>query len=126
MPTTFPGIAIRRSAPGAHRAASHHQELPRSRLGACKAGRAETATDPAQLDMIESVVALKPRDQWPKHFQRRWYSDAPSWVKPPLRWLWPEQQARTPEQLARDLDVALRMPGFQMSISPRFARASTC
>ena len=29
-----------------------------------KVGRAETATDPAPLTMIESFIQLKPRDQW--------------------------------------------------------------
>jgi Cu(I)/Ag(I) efflux system membrane protein CusA/SilA len=53
-----------------------------------KAGRAETATDPAQLDMIESVIMLKPREQWPKHFTSRWHSAAPAWLKVPLRLLW--------------------------------------
>jgi Cu(I)/Ag(I) efflux system membrane protein CusA/SilA len=83
-----------------------------------KAGRAETATDPAQLDMIESVVTLKPRAEWPSAFHRRWHSGAPEWVKVPLRWLWPEQRIRTLDELARDMSAALRMPGYQMSTSP--------
>ena len=32
--------------------------------------------------------------------------------------MWPEQQARTLAELSRDLDVALRMPGYQMAIAP--------
>ena len=36
-----------------------------------KAGRAETATDPAQLDMIESVIALRPRADWPTRYTPR-------------------------------------------------------
>jgi Cu(I)/Ag(I) efflux system membrane protein CusA/SilA len=118
MPTTFPGISIeeaRQALTAQHRIIKSFPEVE-SVHG--KAGRAETATDPAQLDMIESVVALKPRDQWPTHFERRWHSGAPEWVKVPLRWLWPEQRARTLEEVKRDMDVALRMPGYQMSISP--------
>jgi Cu(I)/Ag(I) efflux system membrane protein CusA/SilA len=118
MPTTFPGISIeeaRQALTAQHRIIKSFPEVE-SVHG--KAGRAETATDPAQLDMIESVVALKARDQWPTHFERRWHSGAPEWVKVPLRWLWPEQRARTLEEVSRDLDVALRMPGYQMSISP--------
>ena len=58
-----------------------------------KAGRAETATDPAQLDMIESVIALRPRDAWPKTYTPRWYSmRAPDWAKRGLRPIWPERQ----------------------------------
>ena len=35
-----------------------------------------------------------------------------------LRRVWPEQQARTLAELSRDLDAALRMPGYQMAIAP--------
>ncbi len=92
-----------------------------------KAGRAETATDPAQLDMIESVIALRPRTDWPTRYTPRWYSTtAPDWVKRGLRRVWPEQQARTLAELSRDLDAALRMPGYQMAIAPPIRTRSTC
>ncbi|MDP2342709.1 MAG: efflux RND transporter permease subunit [Deltaproteobacteria bacterium] len=119
MPTTFPGIAIeeaRRALTAQHRIIMGFGEVA-SVHG--KAGRAETATDPAQLDMNESVVVLKPTSEWPMIFTPRWYSDgAPGWLKPALRPLWPEERARTLEELGRDLDVALRMPGYQMAIAP--------
>jgi Cu(I)/Ag(I) efflux system membrane protein CusA/SilA len=118
MPTTFPGISIeeaRLALTAQHRIIKSFPEVE-SVHG--KAGRAETATDPAQLDMIESVVALKPRELWPVRFEQRWHSGAPEWVKVPLRWLWPEGRARTLGELSRDLDAALRMPGYQMAISP--------
>ena len=84
-----------------------------------KAGRAETATDPAQLDMIESVVTLRPRDQWPTYPAERWYSTiSPEWLRAPLSRLWPDERRRTLEELARDMDRALRMPGYQMAIAP--------
>jgi Cu(I)/Ag(I) efflux system membrane protein CusA/SilA len=119
MPTTFPGIAIeeaRRALTAQNRIIMGFPEVA-SVHG--KAGRAETATDPAQLDMIESVIALRPRDQWPTSYTPRWYSmRAPDWVKWGLRPLWPEQRARTLAQLSRDLDTALQMPGYQMAIAP--------
>lgn len=118
MPTTFPGISIeeaRRAMTAQHRIIKGFSEVD-SVHG--KAGRAETATDPAQLDMIESVVTLKPRDTWPTTFHRRWYSSAPDWLKAPLRAIWPERRTRTLEELSRDIGEALRMPGFQMAISP--------
>ena len=120
MPTTFPGIAIeeaRRALVAQDRIIMGFPEI-QSVHG--KAGRAETATDPAQLDMIESVIALRPRDQWPTRYTPRWYSDyAPDWAKRAvLRRVWPDEQARTLAQLARDLDDALRMPGYQMAIAP--------
>jgi Cu(I)/Ag(I) efflux system membrane protein CusA/SilA len=119
MPTTFPGIAIeeaRRALTAQNRIIMRFPEVA-SVHG--KAGRAETATDPAQLDMIESVIALHPRDEWPTHYTPRWYSDrAPEWMKGALRHGWPEQRARTLAELSRDLDAALRMPGYQMAIAP--------
>jgi Cu(I)/Ag(I) efflux system membrane protein CusA/SilA len=69
--------------------------------------------------MIESVIALRPRADWPTRYTPRWYSTtAPDWVKRGLRRVWPEQQSRTLAELSRDLDVALRMPGYQMAIAP--------
>jgi len=120
MPTTFPGISIeeaRRALVAQDRIIMRFPEV-HSVHG--KVGRAETATDPAQLDMIESVVTMRPRDEWPTRYRPRWYSTrAPDWMKGLiLRHLWPEQQARTLAELSRDLDAALRMPGYQMAIAP--------
>ncbi len=119
MPTTFPGISIeeaRRALIAQDRIIMGFGEVE-SVHG--KAGRAETPTDPAQLDMIETVVMLKPRDMWPEVSRERWYSQsAPEWLKPALRVFWPEEQQRTLQELARDMDAALRMPGYQMAISP--------
>jgi len=119
MPTTFPGISIeeaRRALTAQDRIIMRFPEIA-SVHG--KAGRAETATDPAQLDMIESVIALRPRSDWPTRFTPRWYSAlAPDWAKRGLRRFWPEQRSRTLGELSRDLDTALRMPGYQMAIAP--------
>ncbi len=118
MPTTFPGISIeeaRRALTAQHRIIKSFPEVA-SVHG--KAGRAETATDPAQLDMIESVVMLRPSEKWPKRFNPRWHSGAPNWLKVPLRWFWSEERPRTLDELGRDLDAALRMPGYQMAIAP--------
>ena len=84
MPTTFAGISIERPARDAATAPDHH-EISRGRLGATvKAGRAETATDPAQLDMIESVITLRPRDEWPTRHASVVRDAAPAWLKRPL------------------------------------------
>ena len=119
MPNTFPGISIeeaRRALVAQDRIIMQFGEVA-SVHG--KAGRAETATDPAQLDMIESVITLHPRDAWPTRYTPRWYSNwAPNWIKAALHPLWPEQQARTLTSLSRDLDASLRMPGYQMAIAP--------
>ena len=119
MPTTVPGISIeeaRRALTAQHRIIMRFPEVA-SVHG--KTGRAETATDPAQLDMNESVVMLKPRDRWPTRHTERWYSShAPEWVTRGLRRVWPEDRPRTLAELSRDLDAALQMPGYQMAIAP--------
>jgi copper/silver efflux system protein len=119
MPTTFPGISIeeaRRALNAQHRIIMGFGEVATVHG---KAGRAETATDPAQLDMNESVVALRPVDEWPLIPTVRWYSKwAPQRLKSALRQVWPEQRRRTVNELARDLGAALQMPGYQMAIAP--------
>ncbi|MEA3221061.1 efflux RND transporter permease subunit [Immundisolibacter sp.] len=119
MPTTFSGISIeeaRRALNAQHRIIMGFEEVA---MVHGKAGRADTATDPAQLDMNESVVTLKPHDEWPAIPTQRWYSaSAPAWLQAGLRPLWPDQRQRTTNELARDLDIALRLPGYQMAIAP--------
>ena len=119
MPTTFPGIAIEEARRALQRQHQTVMRFPEVASVHGKAGRAETATDPAQLDMIESVLALRPRDQWPRRYTPRWYSAySPELLKPVFQSLWPEQQARTLAELSRDIGEALRTPGYQMAIAP--------
>jgi Cu(I)/Ag(I) efflux system membrane protein CusA/SilA len=78
-----------------------------------KVGRAESATDPAPLSMAETVVQLKPRDQWPRFAHRRWYSGwAPAPVRRALGVLWPEELPATTAELTTLLDHATVMPGW--------------
>ena len=119
MPTTFPGISIeeaRRALIAQDRIIKAFAEVA-SVHG--KTGRAETATDPAQLDMNEITVMLKPREQWPLHPAQRWYSkSAPGWFKPVLGAVWPEQRRWSLDELTRELSAALQMPGYQMAVAP--------
>ncbi|MGB2712884.1 MAG: efflux RND transporter permease subunit, partial [Vicinamibacterales bacterium] len=119
MPTTFPGISIEEARQAMQR--QHQTIMAFAEVASVhgKAGRAETATDPAQLDMIESVVTLRPREQWPTRPTLRWYSDSsPDSLKPLLRTIWPEKRRRTLAELSRDLNAALQTPGYQMAIAP--------
>jgi Cu(I)/Ag(I) efflux system membrane protein CusA/SilA len=76
-----------------------------------KAGRAETATDPAPFSMMETVVVLKPHMEWPK--APRWYSSwAPHWLVGILRKAWPDH--KTMDELvygAGGLNEAMQIPG---------------
>jgi Cu(I)/Ag(I) efflux system membrane protein CusA/SilA len=119
MPTTFPGISIEEARRALQRQNQTMRRFAEVESVHGKAGRAETATDPAQLDMIETVITLRPHDEWPTRRTHRWYSDnAPAWLKVTLGTIWPEERARTLAELSRDLDAALRMPGYQMAIAP--------
>lgn len=119
MPTTFPGIAIEEARRALMRQDAIIRAFPEVASVHGKTGRADTATDPAQLDMNEIVVMLKPREQWPTHRTERWYSAwAPASLAEVLAVMWPEERPRTQDELVRALDDALRMPGFQMAIAP--------
>jgi len=64
MPTTFPGISIGKAQELLQQTDKLIKSVPEVKSVFGKIGRAETATDPAPLTMIETTVQLKPRDQW--------------------------------------------------------------
>ena len=65
MPSTLPGISIAESERLLQVQDRIIKSFPEVALVLGKAGRAETSTDPAPLSMMETIVTLKPRDQWP-------------------------------------------------------------
>jgi len=119
MPTTFPGISIEEARRALIAQDRIIKSFPEVASVHGKTGRAETATDPAQLDMNEITVMLKPRAAWPLHTAGRWYSDtSPALFKPLLGAIWPEKRRWTLDELTRELSAALQMPGFQMAVAP--------
>lgn len=64
MPTTYPGISIGKARELLQQTNKLIKTVPEVKTVWGKMGRAETATDPAPLTMIETVIQLKPRDQW--------------------------------------------------------------
>lgn len=64
MPTTFPAISIGKAQELLQQTDKLIMTVPEVKQVFGKVGRAETATDPAPLTMIESTIQLKPRDQW--------------------------------------------------------------
>ena len=64
MPTTFPGISIGKAQQLLQQTDKLIMSVPEVKRVFGKVGRAETATDPAPLSMIESVVQLKPEEEW--------------------------------------------------------------
>lgn len=86
MPTALPGLS-----PDAARALLQQTDrlirtVPEVERVFGKAGRAETATDPAPLEMFETVIKLKPREQW--------------------------RPGMTPEKLRAELDARVKLPGL--------------
>jgi len=65
MPTTFPGISPTKAREILQVTDRLIKSFPEVAEVFGKAGRAETATDPAPLDMIETTIRLKPETEWP-------------------------------------------------------------
>ena len=126
MPTTMPGISIREARDllqATDRIIAGFPEVERV-LG--KAGRAETATDPAPLSMLETVIILKPKSEWRR--VDTWYSSwAPEWLKGFLRLITPDRLSQ--EELIGQMNDALLFPGlanaWTMPIKGRIDMLST-
>ncbi len=108
MPTTMPGLSIGEAERLLQVQDRILRRFPEVQLVFGKAGRAETSTDPAPLSMFETVVLLKPKNQWrPKP---TWYDDwAPQWLRPALGHITPAHISQA--ELVDELDRALRIPG---------------
>ena len=86
MPTTLPGISIAKARELVQQTNKIIRTFPEVEHVLGKAGRANTATDPAPLSMIESTIRLKRRDQW--------------------------RPGMTPERLVAEMQEALQVPGL--------------
>jgi Cu(I)/Ag(I) efflux system membrane protein CusA/SilA len=108
MPTTLPGISISQAARLLEVTDRIIRQFPEVERVLGKAGRAETATDPAPLSMLETVVILKPRAAWPR--VGTWYSGwAPEWARRVFRHITPDTVST--EELVARMNRALKIPG---------------
>jgi Cu(I)/Ag(I) efflux system membrane protein CusA/SilA len=126
MPSTLPGL----SQTEAQRILQVQDRLirtvPEVERVFGKAGRADTATDPAPFSMMETVIILKPEEQWRE--KPRWFSAwAPGFVKSILRPFWRDRI--TQEDIIADLDRTVRLPAlpnaWTMPIKARLDMLST-
>ena len=109
MPSTLPGISITEAQRVLQQTDRIIHQFPEVDRVLGKAGRAETATDPAPLSMLETVITLKPKAAWRR--VPAWYSSwAPEWLKPVLRPLMSDTISS--EQLVSELNQALQIPGL--------------
>ncbi len=86
MPTTYPGVSVDKAREMLQHTDRLIRQVPEVKQVFGKIGRAETATDPAPLTMIETVIQLHPRDQW--------------------------RAGMTPEDLRAELDRVVQYPGL--------------
>jgi Cu(I)/Ag(I) efflux system membrane protein CusA/SilA len=111
MPTTLPGISVTQTERLLQVMDKQLKSFPEVERVFGKAGRAETATDPAPFSMMETVVELKPESEWPK--VPRWYSSrAPNWLQGILRRAWPDHKSM--DELIYGpggMNEALQLPG---------------
>jgi len=108
MPTTAPGLSIAEAQRLLQASDAVIKQFPEVDRVLGKAGRAETATDPAPLSMLETVVTLRPKADW-RRVETWWTGWAPGFLHSTLRRITPDH--RTTEQLVAELDEALRLVG---------------
>ncbi|MCH8837311.1 MAG: efflux RND transporter permease subunit [Candidatus Marinimicrobia bacterium] len=132
MPTTDPGISITKARELLQQTDRIIKAFPEVELVFGKIGRAETATDPAPLSMIETTITLKEQDDWPQRkYTHRWYSDwpLPGFVRSALGIIWAENRAVTLEELISELNASIQFPGltnaWTMPIKTRIDMLST-
>ncbi len=103
MPTTFPGISVTKAREILQQTDKIIKEFPEVHHVFGKVGRAETATDPAPLSMIETTIMLKPESEW--------------------------RPGMTPDKLISELNQAIQFPGltnaWTMPIKTRIDMLST-
>ena len=104
MPTTVsPAISITKAREVLQQTDALIKTFPEVHHVFGKIGRAETATDPAPLNMVETTIMLEPdRSKWRHVRQRRWFTGLPEWLKNSsgLTYFWPETRPITVEELS--------------------------
>ncbi len=86
MPTTLPGVSSRKAGEILQQTDRIIKSFPEVESVFGKIGRAETATDPAPMSMIETIITLKPRNQW--------------------------REGVTWDRLVSEMDAAIQIPGL--------------
>jgi copper/silver efflux system protein len=86
MPSALPGLSAQKAAQLLQQTDRMIRTVPEVETVFGKAGRAESATDPAPLEMFETTIRFKPREQW--------------------------RTGMTPEKLIDELDRAVQVPGL--------------
>jgi Cu(I)/Ag(I) efflux system membrane protein CusA/SilA len=113
MPITFPNISIEQAKLQLQKQDRILREFPEVDAVFGKLGRAQTATDPAPITMVETTVRLKPATAWRLMDRQRWYSSwAPAWLKPVFRPVWPDRTPISWEELTAEMNKRMQFPGW--------------
>jgi Cu(I)/Ag(I) efflux system membrane protein CusA/SilA len=86
MPSALPGLSVSKAAELLQQTDRLIKTVPEVERVFGKAGRADTATDPAPLEMFETTIQFKPREQW--------------------------RAGMTPDKLVEELDRTVKVPGL--------------
>jgi copper/silver efflux system protein len=86
MPSALPGLSVSKASELLQQTDRLIKTVPEVERVFGKAGRADTATDPAPLEMFETTIQFKPREQW--------------------------RAGMTPDRLVEELDRVVRVPGL--------------
>jgi Cu(I)/Ag(I) efflux system membrane protein CusA/SilA len=112
MPTTLPGISITKARELLQQTDKIIKSFPEVESVFGKIGRADTATDPAPLAMIETTIRLRPESDWRTVPVKRFFSEWPLFVRKPLSIIWPEEKTISQKQLTDELNKAIQFPGL--------------
>jgi Cu(I)/Ag(I) efflux system membrane protein CusA/SilA len=104
MPTTLPGISISKARELLQQTDKIIKTFPEVDQVFGKIGRADTATDPAPLSMIETTITLKPDNEWRKVPVKRFFSDWPEIIRRLFSKIWPEERRITLDNADKDED----------------------
>src|SRR6266496_1966336 len=108
MPSTLPGISVGEAQRLLQTQDKIIKQFPEVETVFGKSGRADTSTDPAPFSMMETVIVLKPHEEW-RHVDT-WYSDwAPDWLRPVLRRVTSDYLST--DHLVQEMNEALKLPG---------------
>jgi Cu(I)/Ag(I) efflux system membrane protein CusA/SilA len=117
MPTTLPGISVTKARELLQQTDRIIARFPEVQNVFGKVGRADTATDPAPLSMVETTITLQPEEQWPVVD----ITDGAGEIV--------AHRQRTPDELVDALNAAIQFPGvtnaWTMPIKTRIDMLST-
>ena len=113
MPSLLPSASLTEAKQVVARQDIAIRSVPEVKSVVGKVGRVESALDPAPIGMFETIVILKPEDEWRRVHQQRWHSGLGwlGWCRSLLGYFWPEERAMTKQEILQELESRTTIPG---------------